>query len=171
MDPEEFKTKVFPLKNRLFRLAKGYLENADDAQDIVQEVFVKLWVLRGKLAEYHSVEALAVVTARNLCLDKLKAKKHTVMYLDEISVDTEEKKFGEKTDQLLIVTRIRQIISTLPEQQRLVIHLRDIEGYEMHEITGMLGMTENTIRANLSRARKKVREQLVKEKLYEFHRN
>ena len=74
MDLHEFKIKVFPLKNKLYRLANRLLGDPEEAQDIVQEAFIKLWNRREKLDEYRSVEALAVVTTRNLCLDKLKQR-------------------------------------------------------------------------------------------------
>jgi len=82
MDIREFKIKVLPLKDRLFRLAKRLLEDPDDAEDAVQEVFIKIWNRKEKMDEYSSVEAFAVVTTRNHCLDILRSKKQ-----DEISLE------------------------------------------------------------------------------------
>ncbi|MDP4282381.1 MAG: sigma-70 family RNA polymerase sigma factor [Bacteroidota bacterium] len=171
MDLQEFKNKVFPLKNRLCRLAKQILGDEDDACDVVQDAFVKLWDRREKLDEYRSVEALAVVMTRNLCLDRIKSKKHNTNRLDNLKDDVEEPSMESQHDLAEIVGKIRQIIQTLPEQQKSIIHLRDIEGYEFNEIASILNMNENSIRVNLSRARKKVREYLVKNKLYDLQRN
>ena len=68
MELQEFQHKVYPLKNKLFRFAKRLLDHTEEAEDIVQEVFIKLWNRRDKLDEYRSVEALAMITTKNLCL-------------------------------------------------------------------------------------------------------
>ncbi len=171
MDLQEFKIKVFPLKNKLYRLASRLLGDHEEAQDIVQEVFIKLWNRREKLDEYRSVEALAVVTTRNLCLDKIKAKKYPVESLENLKSDVPEPGIEIKTEFIDLADKIKEIIGNLPEQMKTIMQLRDIEGYDFEEIAGIMGMTENTIRVNLSRARKKVRERMINKKLYEFERN
>jgi len=171
MDLQEFKIQVFPLRNRLFRLAKRLLDDPEEAKDIVQDVFVKMWNMREKLDEYRSVEALAVVTTRNMCLDKLKTRRYKLENLDNLRSEAEEALFEDRKDLSDVVQKIHTIIRTLPEQQQSIIHLRDIEGYEFDEIAEILDMNENAIRVNLSRARKKIREILINSKIYEFQRN
>ena len=171
MELREFKIQVIPLKDKLYRLAKRLLEDTDEAQDIVQEVFLRLWKLKEKLDEYRSVEALAVVTTRNLCLDKLKAKRYPVERLDDLRSDPAEPSEETQGDLKDLAVHIREIIQTLPEQMKTIMQLRDIEGYDYEEIAGIMEMNENAIRVNISRARKKVREILIKNKLYEFQRN
>ena len=171
MDLHEFKIQVFPLKNKLFRLANRLLGDSEEAQDIVQETFIKLWNRREKLDEYRSVEALAVVTTRNLCLDKLKAKKYPTESLENLKSDIPEPGTELRTDLSELANKIKEIIRSLPEQMKTIMQLRDIEGYDYEEIAGILGMNENAIRVNLSRARKKVREIMINRKLYEFQSN
>ena len=171
MTPQEFKIRVFSLKNKLYRFAKRILEDPEEAKDIVQEVFIKLWNKKEKLVEYRSVEALAMVTTRNLCLDKLKAKKYPSESIDNLRNEVEETGYEEKMDLSDMVQKIHNIIKTLPELQRTVIQLRDIEGYDFDEISGILDMNENAVRVNLSRARKKIREILVNNKFHEYQRN
>ena len=171
MTPQEFKILVVPLRNKLYRFSKRILDDPEDAKDIVQEVFIKLWKKGDDLREYKSVEALAMVTTRNLCLDKLKAKKYPLESIDNIRNEVEMKGYEEKQDLSGIVQKIHQVIKTLPELQRSVIQLRDIEGYDFDEISGILDMNENAVRVNLSRARKKIREILVNNKFYEYQRN
>lgn len=171
MDLRDFKIKVFPLKNRMYRLALQMLDNAEDARDIVQDAFIKLWNIREKLDQYRSIEALAVVTTRNLCLDRIKSKKYMTGQIENLRDEVEEALNERKQDLSDVVQKIREIITALPEQQRTVIHLRDIEGYEFSEIAQFLDMNENAIRVTLSRARKKIREILLKNKLYEFQRS
>jgi len=75
MTVETFKIEVLPLKHKLYRFAKRLLKNATEAEDIVQEVFIRLWSRREKLSEYKSIEAFAMTITKNLCLDNLKSKK------------------------------------------------------------------------------------------------
>jgi RNA polymerase sigma factor (sigma-70 family) len=171
MTQEEFKIQVFQLKNKLFRFAKRLLENTEEAEDMVQEVFIKLWNMRDKLGGYRSVEALAIVTTRNLCLDKLRARKYTVEKIDNLKDEIEGVMNEQEHDHSEIINKIHQIIKSLPEQQRMVIHLRDIEGYDYDEIAAILEMNENAIRVNVSRARKKIREMITQQQIYEYHRN
>jgi len=171
MNLENFKKQVLPLKNKLFRFANRLLEDREEAEDMVQEVFIKLWNRRDKLDEYRSVEALAMVSTRNLCLDKLKRRKITIERIENLRDEMTESRQDQKTDLSDIVHKIHQIIQTLPEQQQSIIQLRDIEGYDFEEIAELLDMNENAVRVNLSRARKKIRESLTVSKIYEYYRN
>ena len=171
MTQEEFKIEVFPLKNKLFRFAKRLLENTEEAEDMVQEVFIKLWNRKEKLREYRSVEALAMVTLRNLCLDKLRTRKYSTEKIETLQEDIEFMTGDHSNDHHDIISRIHQIIKTLPEQQRMVMQLRDIEGYDYEEIAEILNMNENAIRVNVSRARKKIREIITQYNIYEHQRN
>jgi RNA polymerase sigma-70 factor (ECF subfamily) len=171
MTVETFKIEVLPLKNKLYRFACRLLNNNMDSEDIVQEVMLKLWARREKLGEYKSIEAFAMVILKNMCLDRLKAKGYRTDDLDDRK--NESGGFSPHTSLELSDTteKVKTIINTLPEHQRMIIHLRDIEGYEFEEIAEIMQMSLNTIRVNLSRARKKVRETLVKKYSYEFTRN
>jgi RNA polymerase sigma factor (sigma-70 family) len=171
MTPQEFKIQVFSLKNKLYRFAKRIMDDEEEAKDIIQEVFIKLWKKGDGLKEYKSIEALAMVTTRNLCLDKLKSKKYPSESIDKLRNEVEVTGHEEKQDLSDVVQKIHHIIKTLPELQRSVIQLRDIEGYDFEEISGILDMNENAVRVNLSRARKKIRDILVNNKLYEYQRN
>ena len=73
MTIQTFKSNVFPVQAKLFRLAKTMLPDEEDAEDTVQEALLKLWQNRHNLTNYRSIEALAMVITKNLCLDKLKA--------------------------------------------------------------------------------------------------
>ena len=72
MELETFKITVLPLREKLINISWRMMEDRSDAEDIVQETFLKLWQIREKLDGYNSVEALAVQVAKNLALDKLK---------------------------------------------------------------------------------------------------
>lgn len=171
MDLQEFKIKVYPLKNKLFRFAKRILDHTEEAEDMVQEAFIRLWNRRDKLDTYRSVEALAMITVKNLCLDKIKAKRYPVENMENHRQFIENMAEEPGTDHSDLISGIHQAIRLLPEQQQMIIHLRDVEGYEFEEIAEIVNMNENAIRVALSRARKRVRETLINVKRYEYQRN
>ncbi len=171
MNLQEFQIKVYPLKNKLFRFAKRMLDQTEEAEDIVQEAFIKLWNRRDKLDEYRSVEALAMITIKNLCLDKIKARRYPVESMDNHRQFLENIPDEVKYDHTDMIHKIHQAIKLLPEQQQMIIHLRDIEGYEFETIAEITEMNENAIRVALSRARKRIRELLTKPIIYEYQRN
>jgi RNA polymerase sigma factor (sigma-70 family) len=171
MDQQEFKSRVFSLKNKLYRFARRWMNSAEEAEDIVQDVFIRLWNRRERLGEYRSVEALAMVTTRNLCIDKLKVRKLTTERIEDLRSEVEDVKTEERSEISLLVQRIREIIPSLPLQQRIVIQLRDIEGYDFEEIAEIMDMNENAVRVNLSRARKRIRELITEQRIYEHPGN
>jgi RNA polymerase sigma factor (sigma-70 family) len=167
MDANEFRDQVLPVSGRLFRYAKRMLGNTHDAEDVIQDIWVKLWDRKDSLAEVRNIEAFAFRITRNLCLDRLKLKRpqyyddreNHAFRFDEADGAPDPGKNLELKDTM---DRISSIITGLPEQQQTLLQLRDIEGLEYEQIAGVTGMEVNAIRVNLSRARKKIRESLQK---------
>ncbi|WP_420387482.1 RNA polymerase sigma factor [Roseivirga sp.] len=168
MELQEFKNKVLPLKDRLYRIALHMLKSVDEAEDALQDVMVKLWDKRQQLKEYRSVEAFAVTVTKNRCLDQLKSKKHKYHKdVQELEVDSgfvSPYKKLELNESMRVMVRAFQ---ELPDQQRLLITLRDLEGYSYEEIAEQTGLQINNIRVGLSRARKAAREAYLKVVNYE----
>lgn len=168
MELQEFKAKVLPLKDRLFRISLSMLKSLEEAEDTLQDVMVKLWDKREKLATYSSIEALAVTITKNQCIDKLKSKKHkNQLDVQEMELDSG---FLTPYKSLELSENMKVMLSafqTLPEQQRLLITLRDVEGYSYEEISEQTGLQVNNIRVGLSRARKAARVAYLKVSEYE----
>ncbi len=160
MNSEEFKKDVFVLKDKLYRFSKRILNDATEAEDITQEVLLKLWDLRKKLNQYNSIEAFAMTTTRNLCLDRIRRKK--LSYEKEKEVVQQLYYKDDKIEQKEIKLIIIAAINNLPEPQKTIMHLRDIEDYDYEEIAEVVNMKIETLRVNLSRARSKVREEIKK---------
>lgn len=165
MDKIEFTTLVIPLKDRLYRLAKRILISADEAEDAVQEVLLKLWNGRQKIENYNSPEAFAITMTKNYCLDRLKSKQASNLKIVHSNYQTSEnlERVVEASEGVALVFKIME---SLPEQQRIVLQLRDVEEFEFEEIAKMMDKSETAIRVTLSRARKSVRESLIKK--YEY---
>ncbi len=164
MKSSEFKLLVMPYSSRLFRMAYRLMNNREEAEDVVQEVYVKLWNMRQDLKNIKSIEALAVRITRNLCLDQLRRRKLNQEALagerieppGRASTPEEEVERNEEID------LIHSLIASLPEPQRSLVHLRHLEGKEYEEIAEMVNMKVNAIRVSISRARKQMREMLEK---------
>lgn len=157
------KITVLPLREKLINISWRMIEDRSDAEDIVQETFLKLWQIREKLDGYNSVEALAVQVAKNLALDKLKQHRPEGTDIALLSLDSGTRNPAEELEQHDTVARIRWLISKLPSLQQTIIRMKDVEGYELAEIAEITGTQVEAVRVNLSRARKKIREQLMKE--------
>lgn len=161
MKKSEFIALVMPFKDKLYRLAKRILVSSDEAEDAVQEVFLKLWKGRKNIGNYNNPEAFAMTMTKNYCLDRLKSKQASnlkIVHSNYQASDNVERKIEAHDG----VSMVMKIMETLPEQQRIVLQLRDVEQFEFSEIAQMLESNETAIRVALSRARKTVREALIK---------
>jgi RNA polymerase sigma-70 factor (ECF subfamily) len=154
-----------PLKDKLYRLAKRILVSKDEAEDAVQEIFMKLWKGKQQIENYKSPEAFAITMTKNYCLDRLKSKQASNLKIVHSNYQTSEniERNIEANDGVELVF---QIMETLPEQQKLVLQLRDVEQFEFSEIAKMLESNETAIRVALSRARKTVRDEMIKKYNY-----
>lgn len=173
MDAAEFKERVLPLSRKLLHYAFQLLHDTHEAEDAVQEVVLKLWKNRESIESYHSLEAFSLKMTRNWCLDRLKAKKP--LYIDgyQASYDrpTDEANPQRKMEQDDQLSLLRSLLKRLPEQQRQILELRDLEGLEFDQIVMITGMNLNALRVNLSRARTRLREEINKIEGYGYQAN
>ena len=159
MKSTEFKLLVMPYSSRLYRMAYRLMNSREEAEDIVQEVYVKLWGMRNDLEKYDSIEALCVRITRNLCLDKLRRRKvnHDAMKTEKLKEESYPETPLESLEKKENTDLLHTLIAALPEPQRSLVHLRHLEGKEYEEIAEMVNMNVNAIRVSISRARKQMR--------------
>ncbi len=169
MDIEVYKRDVLPLKDKLYRFALRLLGDGEEARDAVQETFLKLWNIRDKLAVYKSVEAFSMTMIKNHCLDKIKARRTISMEQLTILPRSEgSEPADERYETLETFNRVIKLLEELPAQQRVIIQMRDVEGYDFEEISEITDMNVNAIRVNLSRARKRIKEMYIKIENYGY---
>jgi RNA polymerase sigma factor (sigma-70 family) len=168
MNIESFQSRVLPSKNKLFRFALKFLGNEEEAKDVVQEVFIRVWNGREQMEQVQNWEAWCMRITRNLSLDRIRSisRKQTQPIEETFDVHQEALTPHESTEMHESMQRIKQFISSLPEKQRQVIHLRDVEGYSYNEICEILELDLNQVKVNLFRARTAVREKLMKINAY-----
>ncbi|MDR1203804.1 MAG: sigma-70 family RNA polymerase sigma factor [Tannerellaceae bacterium] len=162
MEQEQFKQEVLPLRSQLFFYAQRLLDDLEDAEDVIQEVFLKLWYMRNELNDYNSVPALSVQITKRLCLNRIKTRQRRQEGLDTVNPVSDlltPETLLEQKDNLMQVMRI---IDRLPSLQQTILRMRHVDGIEVEEIAELTGSTPEAVRMNLSRARKKVKETFFK---------
>ncbi len=170
MTRADFNELVRKLSRILYKYAYRILRDQSGAEDAVQEVMLRLWQVNSRLGEYNSIEALATVMTKNFCIDQVRKLRRVDDLDQERDIGSGGPSPHELMEQKETGTIMGRIIGELPENYRDVIRLRDIEGFSYEEIAGMTGQNINTLRVNLSRARKTVRDEFIKYS-YEHGRN
>lgn len=161
MSPERFKAEVLPLREKLFRIACKMLEEEQDAEDAVQEAYLRLWHTRDVLDRYDSISAFATTVTKNICIDKLRIRYREEPIADNVVQITHDTPhlLLEKSDTEKL---IGLIIDQLPPLQRMIMQMKDVEEMDNDEIASITGTNIEAVRMNLSRARKRVREVYLK---------
>ena len=166
MTQNEFVHLTNPFKDKLFRLAKRLLVSTEEAEDATQEVILKLWNKKENLAQYNSLEAFAMTITKNYCMDQLKSKRAQNLKIVHNNFTDNEASLQQKLEDQDSLNWVEKIIMQLPIQQQIIIQMRDIEQCEFEEIAVILEMNETAIRVALSRARKTIREFMLKTHRY-----
>jgi RNA polymerase sigma-70 factor (ECF subfamily) len=168
MDAESFKRQFLPCHPRLYRIAYALTGNCQDAEDILQDAYCKLWNKRDELGHINNVEAFCITLVKNLCFDFLRSlrKNRQEEAFENLSLSTgtspETEAIGQ--DEL---KQIQRLIDKLPKKQQQVIRLHGIKGCSLEEIEDITGLSAVNVRVLLSRARKIVKEQYLKVTSYE----
>jgi RNA polymerase sigma-70 factor (ECF subfamily) len=163
MTQTTFKETVFCLKDEMYRFAKRFVLSSDEAEDVVQDLMMKFWQKKEELATFGNIRSYAMRSVKNECLNRLKHHDVKMGFADFQLHRSELYQMETNNMKEHILGFIRQ----LPEKQKAVIHLRDVEEYDISEIAETLDMEENAVRVNLMRARQKIKEQITQLMNYE----
>lgn len=156
-----FRDNILPLKDKLFRLALRITFDSSEAEDIVQDTLIKVWDKRDEWQQIESIESYCMTITRNLAIDRSQKMEARNMELtpeaQEMPDTLTPEKLFEQDEQLRL---IHQVINSLPEKQRTIVQLRDIEGKSYKEIAEILGITEEQVKVNLFRARQRIKTEI-----------
>jgi RNA polymerase sigma-70 factor (ECF subfamily) len=166
MNQSDFLKIVLPFKDKVFRLAKRLLVSTEEAEDATQELLMKLWKNKEKIRDYKNIEAFSMTMIKNYCYDRLKSKQANNVKLVHSNYKEKGAGLDQKIEHQDSVSQVHELIKNLPKQQQIIIQLRDIEEYDFDEICEMVGMKPTAVRVALSRARKTIREELIKKHNY-----
>jgi RNA polymerase sigma factor (sigma-70 family) len=159
-----FEQLTYQIKDKLYRFSLRITGNAPEAQDVVQEVFIKIWEKRDDMADIKNTEAWCMTLTKNLSLDKLRLKHNKSKNIEEAHTLSDSKPTPyTETETNDMVEKVRKLMNQLPEKQKMVMHLRDIEGLSYEEIAENLEMPMPQVKVNLFRARNSIREKITNE--------
>lgn len=169
MEANEFKRTLLPLHPLLYRIALRITDNREDAEDLVQETYVRLWRQRDRLGKADNAEGYAVTTLRHVCYDALSSRPPDVMVRqldpairDTLPADDNVADMDRREEAEIVM----EIIGSLPSPQREVVTMRDVEDRPFDEIAQSTGLKEGYVRVTLFRARQQIRE-LFKRRTHE----
>lgn len=167
MNEAQFRQQVLPLKNKLYRLALRITLDTAEAEDVVQEVFIRLWQRgqEGNADALQSVEAFAHTACRNLALDRAARKSAANLSLDEqpMAYDTAstEATPAERLEYKELAQQAQRLLDRLPERQRTAMLLREVEEKSYRDIAEIMNLSEDVVKVTLHRARQTLRQQLL----------
>ncbi|AFU67243.1 RNA polymerase sigma-70 factor [Psychroflexus torquis ATCC 700755] len=166
MTSEDYNKHILPVSDKIFRFSLRLLSSEAGAKDATQDVLMKLWNMKAKLSAVTNVEAYAMTMTKNLCYDVLKSKHHKTLELVHNSYSETDSGLGSQIEARDEVDLVKKFIDALPDQQRAIIQLRDVEQFSNKEIEEIMGMNSTSVRVALSRARKKIMNELKKTSAY-----
>ena len=169
MQEISFRNDILPLKDKLFRLGLRITLDRAEAEDVVQDTMIRVWNKRDEWQQFESVEAYCLIVAKNLAIDR--SQKKDAQNVELSPEMAEEADTSGPYDRLVNNERmkiIHRLIDELPEKQRLIMQLRDIEGESYKDIAKVLQLTEEQVKVNLFRARQKVKQRYIEIDEYEL---
>lgn len=160
MSNDEFKKRFLSFHSLIYRISYHILENRDDADDVSQEVYIKLWEQRNNLENVRNDEAFVVTMTKNLSIDLLRnnhRKATSIIENKDVFCEHREEERIDARDEL---SNLMKYMTALPQTQQEVIRLRHFADMSIAEIAVTTKQTETNIRQLLSRARRTMKEKL-----------
>lgn len=167
MSLDDFNRKILTVKDKLYRFALKFIRDKQDAEDIVQDVLIKIWNQQSHTHNLLNFDAWCMKLVRNQSLDRLKSSHYKSSHL---KIDPETESFGhspyQHTESNNRMTIVRKLIDSLPGKQQEVLHLRDVEGFSYQEIAEITDMEMNMVKVYLFRARNTIKTKLLNIEAY-----
>ena len=164
MQDIDFRYDLLPLKNKLFRLALRVTLDSAEAEDVTSDTLIKVWNKREELKGVESIEAYCMTVCRNLALDRHEKKEAQNLSLEAYEIDATDNSFtpDEQLERDEKLRKVHELFNQLPERQRTIMQLRDIEEKSYREIATIMGVSEEVVKVTLFRARQAIRKQYDK---------
>ena len=156
MTEQRFHSEYLSLADTLYRVAHYILESGTDAEDAVQELYLKLWERRAELDDVRQPKAYCIAMLRNLCLDKIRSAQH-LAFPEKLPEPHFSRLQDDDIDARRRLDKVLEAVKALPERQRQVLVMRAVEGLSYEDISQRTGMNNLTLRVLLSQARSKLK--------------
>jgi len=163
MSLETFNEQVLPLKDRLYRFSLRIVKDSQEAEDVVQDIMIKVWNKRDEWTNWSSMEAMCMTMTRNLSIDRTRSKHRKAGQMpDHYDAPDQSQTPVQQAVSRDMMSYIQEIIDQLPEKQKSIIQLREIEGYSYKEIADLLNLPLSQVKINVHRARLFLKKELLK---------
>lgn len=163
MNTEQYEALFHKMKDKLYRYAFRFVKDGEVAEDVVQDVMYKLWQKREEAEEIENLEAWLMVLTRNRSLDLLRKVKDNHVSVDEAYTVSDQAPVPDKILETAdLMTLLQQCLNQLPEKQKNIFHLREIEQMTYEEISQMTGYNLDDVKVSLFRARKHIQRMVSK---------
>lgn len=163
MQTNEFTDMIGPFKDKLYRLAHRIVKDPAEAQDVVQEVMIKVWKKNDYFQTLDNKEAWCMTLTKNLSIDKTRSKHKRNLSMDSVGYAQDRAANPHRSLEAKdTLNHVKKLMDELPEKYKVVIHLRDIEEMSYDEIAKVTGYNLDQVKIYLHRGRKELRQQLLK---------
>jgi RNA polymerase sigma-70 factor (family 1) len=163
MNAEQYEAIFHKMKDKLYRYALRFVKDGESAEDVVQDVMYKLWQKRQEVDTIENLEAWMMVLTRNRALDILRKVKDNQVNIDEAYSVSDQAPIPDQIMETAdLMTQLNACLDQLPEKQRTVFHLREIEQMTYEEICTMTGFNLDDVKVSLFRSRKHIQRMLSK---------
>ena len=154
-DESSFRILLERYKNKIFALCFRYLGNYEDAEDAAQETVIKIYRALPGFSHRSAFSTWVYSIAKNTCLDMIKKKKTDTESIDELDFMLGDARQDTEGDALRNddIRRLREIINSLPRENREILILREVDGFSYEEISEVLGIPLGTVKSRLARAK------------------
>ncbi|HHS95990.1 MAG TPA: RNA polymerase sigma factor [Phaeodactylibacter sp.] len=167
MNHNNLLSEISIFKDKLFRLALRLVGNETEAEDVVQEVYIKMWRKHSEISTIKNIEAWCVQVTKNLAIDKTRSKhRRTVDIQKSFDLYAEQAAPDKVLEAKDVLQRVHSLIENLPPSQKTILHLRDIEGHSYQEIADLLDIPISSVKTALFRARQFLKKEIDKQNNY-----
>ncbi|MCM1108194.1 MAG: RNA polymerase sigma factor [Clostridium sp.] len=153
-----FRNDVLPVKDKIYRLALRITLNQAEAEDIVQDTLIRVWNKQDEWQNFSSMEAYCLTVCRNMSLDRISLKGNRTLTLDDQPETPDLSTPHDTLTRKEQMNLVEKLLETLPEVQRSIIQLREMEGKTYKEIAEILNLSEEKVKVYLFRARQRIRQ-------------
>ncbi len=170
MTTEQYEALFYKMRDKLYRYALRFVKDSETAEDVVQDVMSKLWQKRQEADQIENIEAWLMVLTRNRSLDVLRKVKDNHVNVDEAyTISDKEPIADQQMEHADLMSQLQHCLNQLPEKQRSIFHLREIEQMTYDEIALATGFGLDDVKVSLFRARKHIQRMLSKINTFGFH--
>lgn len=154
---DNFSQIWIPLSDRFYRVAYYLLESEADAEDAVQELYLKLWAARSSLEDIQNPAAYGISMLKNICIDRIRKRMVRKAEPLEKAPPSEYDRSESRSEMKDTLRHLLQEMEKLPDKQKTVLKMRAIDGLEYEDISRRTGLSQVHIRVLITMARKTLR--------------